>query len=354
MRAALSRHRLSRFALASALALTTAALAPARADQGAAGPSTKSAEASDWVARLDHPDFQTRVAATEKLVALGGSAVAPLAEAAREGAPESIVRAIGALEAIYLGDDLDASSAAEDALDRLAADRRQLAGSRAGAVLVANQEIRRERAIAQIKRLGGIVELHTVPERAGVVTFPDGERTISHIVLGRAWTGGDEGLKYLKRIPDLSVVYLTKGGGFAPLSPQAELELQREMPHVRLQDRGLAFLGIQGEQNFRGGCLVSGVTPDEAADKAGIRPGDTVLEFDGRPVADFQSLIDLIMEKQPGEEVPAIVRRGGQELELTVELGAWSSRRSASRTVDDLEPVPEQSEPEDPRDEAIP
>lgn len=306
---------------ALALGLAWGALAaPLAAEDGSAADRSS---ITVWIAQLDHADYDTRARATEKLIAAGRAAVDPLVEAAETGSPEVVSRAIAALEAIYRGDDLEASSAAEEALDRLAVTRKRFVASRANEVLAANQEMRRERALAQIRRLGGIIELFPTSEQAGNAFFPEESRTISHVILGRAWTGGDEGLKYLQRIPDLPALYLTKGPGFSPISEEAEKELQRSMPQLKIQIRGLAFLGIQGGQNFPEGCLVSGVTTGEAADKAGIRPGDMVLEFDGKPVPDFQTLIDLIMEKQPGDNVPVVVRRNGREINLTVVLGTW-------------------------------
>ncbi|MEX1096726.1 MAG: PDZ domain-containing protein [Planctomycetales bacterium] len=324
----------------------------ARAD----APVALESAVATWIVRLDHSDYETRLDATENLIGAGGPAVAPLVAAAGTGSPEAVARAIAVLEAIYRGDDPEASSAAEDALDKLAASRNGPTAGRASEAIAANFETRRERAIEQIKRLGGIVEPFPVPERAGIVSFPPEVRSISHIVLGRSWKGGDEGIKYIKRLPDLPALYVTKGPGFSPISPQAEQELLQAIPHLRLQVRGLAFLGIQGEQNHQGGCLVNGVTPGAAAEKAGIEPGDMVLKFDGKPVADFQSLIDLIMEKQPGQTAPAIIRRAGREIELTIELGTWADVKP-SRNVRPAEhreePFPAQDEPE-PIEDAVP
>ncbi|WP_283135581.1 S1C family serine protease [Rhizohabitans arisaemae] len=56
------------------------------------------------------------------------------------------------------------------------------------------------------------------------------------------------------------------------------------------------------------------------ADKAGLKPGDVVIEFDGKPVDDPTELIVAIRSKAPGTKVPVKFQRGGQEQSTTVTL----------------------------------
>ena len=70
----------------------------------------------------------------------------------------------------------------------------------------------------------------------------------------------------------------------------------------------------------RDGAFVQEVLADHAADKAGIRHGDVVVDIDGRPVKDTRDLIDTVSAQPPGTKVILGVVRDGDYRKLTVEL----------------------------------
>ncbi len=69
------------------------------------------------------------------------------------------------------------------------------------------------------------------------------------------------------------------------------------------------------------GVLVPEVTKDSAADKAGLKAGDIIVEFNGRPVEKVNVLQSRVAMLKPGTKVEVVVLRDGKRKELTVELG---------------------------------
>jgi serine protease Do len=71
----------------------------------------------------------------------------------------------------------------------------------------------------------------------------------------------------------------------------------------------------------RRGALVAVVNPNGPADKAGLEPGDVVLEFNGKAVRSRDDLVSYVVSTRPGSTVPVKVLRDKQErtLNLTVE-----------------------------------
>jgi serine protease Do len=78
------------------------------------------------------------------------------------------------------------------------------------------------------------------------------------------------------------------------------------------------------------GALVSSVSAGGPADKAGIRQGDVILEFNGRDVADMRALPRLVAESQFGKSVPVGIWRKGAKTTLTVELGELDEKAEAA------------------------
>ena len=81
------------------------------------------------------------------------------------------------------------------------------------------------------------------------------------------------------------------------------------------------------------GALVAAVTPGSAAEKAGLQPGDVVLKFNGRAVADSGALAAMVGESTPGAKVQLEVLRKGERRTLGATLGTTvdeSTRQAAA------------------------
>ena len=62
------------------------------------------------------------------------------------------------------------------------------------------------------------------------------------------------------------------------------------------------------------------LNPGGPAEKAGLRPGDVVVKFEGKPVTDDGELIVAIRARAVGDEVTLTIRRGGSEQDVTMVL----------------------------------
>ena len=89
---------------------------------------------------------------------------------------------------------------------------------------------------------------------------------------------------------------------------------------------GITVQGLSGDLasglglNNVNGALVSDVTANSAADRAGLKRGDVILSFQGRPVYDSNSLRNEVAATKPGSAVKLEVLRDGHKSELSAKL----------------------------------
>jgi Peptidase family M28/PDZ domain len=69
------------------------------------------------------------------------------------------------------------------------------------------------------------------------------------------------------------------------------------------------------------GLRLTGVSPGSPADSAGLKAGDVIVEFDGKPVKDLYEYSDALYAHKPGDDVSIGVIRDGRRLTLKVKLG---------------------------------
>jgi serine protease Do len=70
------------------------------------------------------------------------------------------------------------------------------------------------------------------------------------------------------------------------------------------------------------GALVNDVTEDGSADRAGIIPGDVILEFNGQEIETWNDLPPLVGANPPGTEANVLVSRNGERKTFEVTLDA--------------------------------
>jgi serine protease Do len=78
-----------------------------------------------------------------------------------------------------------------------------------------------------------------------------------------------------------------------------------------------------------GGVIVSSVTPESAADRAGLKQGDVIESFNGQPVHDMNSLRNRVAATAPGTTADLTIVRDGSQKHLSAKLDEASPAKSA-------------------------
>ena len=72
------------------------------------------------------------------------------------------------------------------------------------------------------------------------------------------------------------------------------------------------------------GALVVGVDPGQAADRAGIEPGDVIVEFEGVEIRTSNDLVVEILARLPGDRVEmGVIGNDGRLRKVELELGSF-------------------------------
>jgi Do/DeqQ family serine protease len=69
------------------------------------------------------------------------------------------------------------------------------------------------------------------------------------------------------------------------------------------------------------GALIAGVMRGSPADKAGIKPGDVLVQVGDKKVKDAQVMLDLIAALQPGSTASFTLKREGRDVAVNVNIG---------------------------------
>jgi S1-C subfamily serine protease len=82
------------------------------------------------------------------------------------------------------------------------------------------------------------------------------------------------------------------------------------------------------------GVIVSSVTAGSAAERAGVKRGDVIETFNGKPVHDINSLRNRVADAGPGQTAELGIRRDGSEKTLSVKLDEANPDKLARRGSD--------------------
>jgi hypothetical protein len=138
------------------------------------------------------------------------------------------------------------------------------------------------------------------------------------------WKINAEGLD---EISNLAARITERLAGAAGTEPAELTPVQQQRPSARgdaspTRSYG-PYLGTIPDMTPRDfGLRITGVREGSPAEKAGLRAGDVIVEFDGKEIPDLYAYAYALREKKPGDEVTIVVERDGQNVSLKAVLGS--------------------------------
>lgn len=278
---------------------------------------------------LRSPRSVVREAASGQLLARSKTVVPTLGAAAMVADDAELPAIIGLLQELFLSNDPAVAESAEAMLEELSRQPNVTVAEAASAVVAANLTLRHARAMAQIRQLGCQVRdlaTNAEPIVANLSNTPDsGWLVQAHVfVFDENWQGGDDGLKYLLRVYpfDALSVHLTRN---APISAPAlqQLRTRRQRIAVRRQDESCLGVHVDEERQVRHeGVKFSHVVTNSPAARAGLRRGDRLIAFNGRPISTFIDLQQCAVSCKPGDRVELHIERLGAKYHVKLPLGS--------------------------------
>ena len=108
--------------------------------------------------------------------------------------------------------------------------------------------------------------------------------------------------------------------------------VERGFLGVRPQDLDPDMAEAFGLKNGKG-VLIPEVSPDSAADKAGLKHNDVILEINGEPVESEGAFRNRIAMLKPGTDVKLVIWRDGKRKTITAELSKRPSTDELAGTL---------------------
>ncbi len=97
-------------------------------------------------------------------------------------------------------------------------------------------------------------------------------------------------------------------------------ETKRGWLGVRIQDVTKEIAEVEKLDEPRG-ALVASVAENSPSDKAGVKSGDIILEFDGEKIQEMKELPMIVAKTEVGKKVKVKIWRNKKEIEKTITLG---------------------------------
>jgi len=107
------------------------------------------------------------------------------------------------------------------------------------------------------------------------------------------------------------------------------------------EDDKRAMLGVNTEYTEKGARVVS-VTPEGAAQKAGLQKGDIITKINGKAIDENNDITKVVRQHKPNDKVKVAYLRDGKEKEVEAQLTKWKGVRMNGVSVPkimDLQPA---------------
>lgn len=119
---------------------------------------------------------------------------------------------------------------------------------------------------------------------------------------------------WLWRVPVGALVFLGIVGAPRPAPAQVRF---LEMAGARAEI-GVTVRDADTDGTTKAGVIVDEVTKGSPAEKAGVKTGDAVAEFDGERIRSARQFSRVVQETVPGRSIQAVLVRGDQRVTVTL------------------------------------
>jgi serine protease Do len=147
------------------------------------------------------------------------------------------------------------------------------------------------------------------------------------------------------RLIGINTAILSRTGGFQGIGFAIPADLARSVMDSLVREGKVVrgFLGVTIQdltpslaESFKvkanSGAVVSDVSEDSPAAKAGLKSGDIVLQLNGKPIADSRRLRFAVAETRPGTDVDLRVLRDGKEQNIKVKVGDQPGEKGIAKS----------------------
>jgi serine protease Do len=136
------------------------------------------------------------------------------------------------------------------------------------------------------------------------------------------------------RLIGINTAILSRSGGNQGIGFAIPVNLTRDVMQDLIKEGHVTrgYLGVmiqdltpalakQFNVKQTGGALIGDVTPDSPAEKAGLKSGDVIVEFNGKKVTNSRHLKLDVARLHPGEKAEAVVMRDGSTKRIDISVG---------------------------------
>lgn len=147
----------------------------------------------------------------------------------------------------------------------------------------------------------------------------------------------------------INTAIASRSGGFQGIGFAIPINMAKNVMNSLLETGRIVrgFIGIQGQDisetmaralgiDQRGGVLVSHVTDDSPAKKAGLQEEDIILEVNGQRMQGMRQFRTYIASRTPGTRVTLRINRGGELMNIPIVLGESPEDEVAGTTESNL------------------